>query len=334
MEKIILPLVTNPPTVAYQNKANYLGILLTDQNYEKEFYVDYVNLTWNTQNSSCGFETAAYNHHFRDDCFLEVEGLYIKNNMRFIGDDDPYGHLLQKIIEKIKKGFYVKGFFDEFYIPAKKSYKKCHYKHDFMLYGVDEYERKLIAIGYTKSDTYVTYDIAFDDFKRSLMSLERMASPGEYMFFVEFLKLKENNTYKFNYDKVVKRLYYYLHPEKINSYDFLYGIDAFDKIISQLNIKFDLRQVRLLMEHKNMMLDRLNYLHQNNYCQLTCEIDEYEKLVKYMFSIFHIAVKYSMTHSEEDLAQITAKLKTLKNEEVQVLSTVYEKLVQKTEVLA
>ena len=251
-----------------------------------------------------------------------------------MGANDSYKHLLKKIIEKIKKGFYVKGFFDEFYIPEKKAFNKYHYKHDFMLYGVDEYERKLIAIGYTKSDTYITYDISFDDFERSLISLERMASPGEYMFFIEFLKLKENNTYKFDYDKAVKRLYYYLHPEKINSYDFLYGIDAFEKIISQLNIKFDLRQVRLLMEHKNIMLDRLNYLHQNNYCQLTCEIAEYEKIAKFMFSIFHIAVKYSVTHSEEDLVKIIVKLKTLRNEEIRVLSTVYEKLLQKTEVLA
>ena len=47
MEKVILPLIANPPSVTYQNRANYLGILLTDPGYEKEFYGDYINFIWN-----------------------------------------------------------------------------------------------------------------------------------------------------------------------------------------------------------------------------------------------------------------------------------------------
>ncbi len=40
-------------------------------------------------------------------------------------------------LEKIRQGFYIVVFLDEYFIEGTYSYKKFHYRHEFLLYGFD-----------------------------------------------------------------------------------------------------------------------------------------------------------------------------------------------------
>ena len=52
MSSVLLPVVENPPIVAYQHHAYYLGILFTNPNYHHHFYSNFINLYYNRNESN------------------------------------------------------------------------------------------------------------------------------------------------------------------------------------------------------------------------------------------------------------------------------------------
>lgn len=325
MSIYLLPIVKNPPIIAYQNFANFLGILLNDNNYFKEFYGDYINVVWNNKNNKLTFLTSPYDHFYKDGCFLYVEGIHVKNDMSIYGSS-PYEKVLEKSIEKIKSGFYVKGFFDEFFIPTKNAYQKRHYKHDFFIFGYDDIKQVFHAIGYTRNGKYESYIINKNDFLLSLKGLENLVfyKPGEYMFSITFLKVKEKNNYKLDLQKIKKGLFGYLFPFNINDNEKTYGIDGCNKMFDWIEKHFDLRQIRMIMEHKTTMLNRLKYLNDNDIINCKDEFNSYLQVSNKAIVAFNYAIKYQLNNKNEDLIMVINHLKSMQKIEYPILKKIYD----------
>ena len=69
--------------------------------------------------------------------------------------------LLSIVINRLKEGMYVYGYFDEYYVKSKSAYQNYHFKHSFLIYGCDDESKIFYALGYTKNSKFEKYTIPY-----------------------------------------------------------------------------------------------------------------------------------------------------------------------------
>ncbi|MBR6559052.1 MAG: hypothetical protein IKT70_08630, partial [Clostridia bacterium] len=116
----------------------------------------------------------------------------------------------------------------------------------------------------------------------------------------------------------------------INSYNLkpYEGINTISHVAEQLNNgTFDLRNFRFIMEHAQLMLDRVRYLDQNGF------IKDGEKLITMIKNTadlsekqFLLAIKYSLTRKESIIQQIQNMLHVLVEKERTSFTVLAEKI--------
>ena len=105
----------------------------------------------------------------------------------------------------------------------------------------------------------------------------------------------------------------------------IFGINAIKLIIDNIgdnirNIKYDVRIIYLLYEHKKCMLDRIKYMVKNKYLGNEGNIyDHYKEIVNQMIIVKNMYLKYEYTKNNDLLLMIKARLSNMLNAEYVIL---------------
>jgi 3-oxoacyl-(acyl-carrier-protein) synthase/acyl carrier protein len=272
-------------------------------------------------------------------------------------------HFLEKetsiidfIIDKINRGYYVIIHADEYFLPVKPSYQKEHFVHHSIIYGYDNTNRKLIAIGFNTEQllSQITFD--YDDFITAFENGKlyyQISAPWASNNAVELLKLKDYpGRYPFDINHFLNQLEAYLASAGDQSVIFSYmmdqkkikyGLSVYDEIIKHLEklltgvFSIDYRAVHLLTEHKRGMLNRLRFI-QGEY-QIHGGFEEMlrdysQQVVEQVDSIRRkfLDVSYSVSNQTELTAipviinEAIESIKTIKTAEQKILRNIEQKL--------
>ena len=209
-------------------------------------------------------------------------------------------NIIDYIIENINMGYYLVINVDESYLPNKWSYKKNHFIHSSLIYGYDNKEKQLKAIGFQQNIfSEITFDYTqfIEAFENGRIHYKSSAPWCEWSAIQLMRPKKFELEYPFSNERFLKELKNYIFSigDNIKLYSFEYyenraefGLQVYDVVIENLenmlqgNITIDYRAIHLIAEHKKCIYDRIGYVISRN--NLTGEIaalhEEYMEVVK------------------------------------------------------
>lgn len=148
---------------------------------------------------------------FEEDPWSRKEGLICIQSMHF----RPYAYDKEAIdiirFNKymLKKGHYVTGAYNEFYITGKGPYQKYYYIHDYLIFGFDDSEGVFKSAAYLPQKGYTFFDIKYDDYCDSIVNCE-----VEYVG-IQYTIFNEDFVAEINYEYIKTALKNYLNSRKI-----------------------------------------------------------------------------------------------------------------------
>lgn len=251
------------------------------------------------------------------------------------------------IIKHIEQEYYLYFQVDEYYIHNRKAYKNQHYIHDLLIYGYDEEEEIYNVVGYNQDFIYRESTVTFKEFQEAFCNNNIDKEENYWADRIFMFKYKDSN-YEFNIDLIKHLLTEYLNSkntyERYNRFnnptrEKVYGLETYNKVLEHLDyakrdIKcfkhlpeghIDNRMFRLIMEHKQLMLMRLEYINKN-ITDISNIIKEYTLVVKIAQNSILLSIKYEITHSKKILDSLIENIKMIQEKDNILLNDLLKKI--------
>ncbi|MCR4678151.1 MAG: hypothetical protein K5679_05270 [Lachnospiraceae bacterium] len=251
--------------------------------------------------------------------------------------------------KSLELGYYLYFKLDEYYVPDRRTYGTDHYLHDNLIVGYNE--EGFIVLGYNCRGICEKCIMGFD---RLVMSLESNVTDKDAdswedkMYTLRYI----DADYKLNSYLIKESLYDYLHSisrkDKSKRFanplpDTVYGLATYDKVKEYLRYliagdeafnegafisgkaHIDNRIFRIIMEHKIIMMERIEYL-ASKMGNLNDISNEYKDVLKIAELTHNIAVKYQLTGNKNLLEKLIKNVEIIKDRDAELLGKLYEKL--------
>lgn len=346
MQTVKLSINPQPPIIVYQYRAFPLSITSNYSETLTWFYSNFIHLKFNLNfiENKGDFDI----DFIAGNIYGGIPWLdYLESDLALKHNTEEQRNLYMEIISKINEGYYYYSFVDEYYIPNRPAYKKFHNTHDLLIYGYDLSNNQFNIIGFNKKMQYVESHVSFEDFMKGLSFSEAKYS--------SYLRVKRNVDYSFDKANVIEKLEDYLFSNncagKLLKYDFDdrtehmknlnhnllsenwgFGVDLytqlnlfFDALIDK-EIKFDIRPLHCLWEHKKCMLGRLHFFFQNHMIHDSEIINSYQKIVAQADIIRSLTLKYMLTNDTSIHTRIKSIISELRINEINILNKVVKQL--------
>lgn len=269
-----LNIVLQKEITSYLHFYQYLCIILAYKENYPWFYENYIEIRSFFSSISKRFKGTV--------------GLEYHRELEKIADGKAFGYpdllnvgnIVEFIKENINLGYYVIIAVDEYYLPEKHCYKSIHNVHPSLIYGYDDLNKKLFAIGWTNAQILgkmlFDYSMFTEAYETGKKNYKDTYPWGDVCAITLFTLKPRESLYKLGINVFLKRFENYvnsinystqkgsLSPEEIEINKF--GIDVYDVIIKGLNDQLgdiepvDYRGIHFITEHSLGLYNRLNYL--------------------------------------------------------------------------
>ena len=303
-------IIQAPPISALNNHAMFLGVLFLNPTYERHFFSHYVNLQYDPESIWKIVNFIIPRFYTEEDFLVVTEMAYDRFDM--FSDEE----FLKLIYKMMNQGYYLYGHVNEKYIPDRPAYQQVDFMHDILLYGANVSEEKLDCISYVMGDDMISvhYKPGELNYNNFIKAIKEISNRNHFHFF----KAKENYEFKFDADLLKAQLHDYLNARN-ETFDMQYssscvfGIAVYDPIIKEIESNedfeyFDHRITKILLEHKQCMLQRIEYLISHHIISSENDLLDYKNVVTEFEQIHSLAIKYSVTGSMRIKAQICEKI--------------------------
>lgn len=299
------------PRFQAYNYTGVIGVVLSEYKCLENWYFNNC-IQWEiSKNSSTdNFAITALIPGTQTDLIEEVHfsGKFVYNNVDSIVKD------------LIDNDYYVNFWgIDDYYIPQKRHYESKHIYHDGLIVGYDDNNNTYSWTSHNDSNH-------FSLFKTSQNCLSQAFNSHfiEHRNSFSGIRMKDGIAkVDLNYDLILDSINKYVYPNTDN--DKYYGVKIYKPLIHETlsnGIKYryaDKRKMRLILEHKKCMLDRLQKLSQE-ISKFNNAFEDYLDIYDDAFSLQYLSVKYNITKKECYLNTMIELLKRLEHKERNVLS--------------
>jgi hypothetical protein len=198
-------------------------------------------------------------------------------------------NIIDYIIENINMGYYIVINVDEYYLSNKWTYMKNHFIHPSLIYGYDNKEKQVKAIGFKQNNIFTEMTFDYTEYTQAYENgriYYKDTAPWCEWSALQLMRPKKFELeYPFSNERFLKELKNYLFSigdsVKLYSFEYYenqveYGFKVHDLVIRNLEnmiqgkITIDYRAIHLLSEHKKCIYDRIGYVISRN--NLTGEI--------------------------------------------------------------
>ena len=313
-KKMYKEIMLDPPIKYATFGSTRLAMILgnADENVWNWFYSNHIQLYFNERILSHGGTDHRIQFvSFKDNChrtFVEE---------RLIKDEDYCFD--SRIVDNCKKwleeGYYVQPYIDATKLRNTGYIHTRPGAHSVFIYGYDEQNRILTILDYNPKGQFVPINVSEDDleegFSSEHLNKDLIKKGWADKCFVKLYKIVHKD-YNFDINEVVKQLKNYergLNDIKmdvpvikgVNNASF--GISVYDSMIDYIKnnqkTKIDIRAFRAFVEHKEVMVKRLEYMMKKGYDideQLISAYKEIEKKAKQMVLV---VLKYNKGDKEK-----------------------------------
>lgn len=329
MSNKILPLEKNTWIQAYHIRNFELGIL---QSKTPWIYEKYINCYYKPSG-------ALFNHCMPEQRYFVKNGVMLVQKFRFNKSIYKFEifDFLKWAKDLLSSGWYILGYFDEYYIPEKSSYKHRHYRHSMLIYGYDEEHELFYAMGYTRSRKYISHCLTFDEFISSIGGDFDRENEDYVKGGIEKIELdafKLNSVYDFSFDlrRVYASLLDYVNSEdsgyrrqRGQKYGFDCEIEFVNYIIGNKGFDLDERYSRFFMELKELMVRRLEYLTIEKIVSQEI-LSKYKEICEYQKIIHLLFIKYNLIRDENIIDRIVVRMKKIIEAEKEIVPRIVDQI--------
>lgn len=330
MSKKILVLEKNTWLQAYHIRNFELGILQDKIPWINEKYINCY------YKPACG---ALFDYCMPEQRYFEKSGVMLVQKFRFkksIYQLDIFD-FLKWAKDLLSGGWYIMGYFDEYYIPEKRSYKRRHFRHSMLIYGYDDEPQLFYAMGYTSDRKYRSHCLTYDEFLSSIMvdfdrETEMYVKGGIER--IEFDAFKLNPGYDFTFDlcRFYTSLLDYINCEDSGyrpQRGLKYGFDCEKEFVNYIKTQkgkyLDERYSRFFMELKELMVRRLEYLTGEQVVSQGI-LSEYQKICEQQKTVHLLFIKYNLTMDERIIDRLADKMNGIIESEKIILPRITDEI--------
>lgn len=296
-----------PCTETYQGIAFVLGILLECENVREEYYNRYVNLTCCKTDDLRKLELKPYNvewEDFRTSGIAEMDLYHLEN----IEKTKCAGFLR----ERIDQGNYLLLYsIDEYYLSYSDSYLKEHVKHDTYIRGYKGNEFCVIAYSNKKLRMLTVPEKEIVDALYARMELD---PETDFCSFRICESIERQRDYSLFCDELAEYMRGEVRDEVLGVEVYSVLLDCLKKCLDDNDKELDLRALRMLWEHKKMLLDHL-YVFRNCSEKIELIIPKIEEVERIAHLVFFLSIKYNLSHDREVGKRIIEYVKMIRDNE-------------------
>ncbi len=329
MSIVQLP-IAKSPIVGLQYTAYTLNILLNYEDSLPWFYSNYIQLFWSSK-KPLNFYPNSFSENPLLSCQVLKKEIIETHNI----------NIHDFIIDCINSKEYFYSQYDEYYVPNRRFYGNTHLVHDFMIYGYDADKKEYSIMGFNQKYDYGTTKISFEQFEKAFFS------DSAKLEYIHILSKKENVKYEFDLQLVYEMLYDYYNSRnssercrmhKNTLVDMIFGMDIYKNLVDYFRSLIDegfgsdFTIFHTLLEHKECMLLRLEYMYNNKY------IDDYKYLYEgfknlagEMVKMRNLHFKYFISKNKGCLEKIIKKLTEIEQKERDLLENMLNKIYHQLE---
>lgn len=235
--------------------------------------------------------------------------------------------LKQFVIDCIQSHHYVHLYVDEYFVPNRAPFQQAHILHDLLIHGYDDESCTFHIAGFDEQGFYRQTTISYEQFQQAT-SLEH-CNPKRINP-VLLLRLNTDASYELHVPNVVAELTHYYNgticsnqPYGLAAYsEPVYGIHVYEALCHYIQQSIDYQTVletrpfQLLIEHKQLMVRRLDFLLTHKYLSGESEFGHtYTELTKNMVSVRNKIIKYLLTNQERLLITAQEQLRMIQAKE-------------------
>lgn len=230
----------------------------------------------------------------------------------------PSFDFISLIKDMLDQNHYIGGIFDEYYIPSKPAFHSFHRAHDYLIFGYDDSKCVFNSVGYLADGQFDFFDIQFQDFFNSIVHY------NFYRLSLYFYRINPRPS-SLNIDHILTQIQSYLAPSSSNTIALgdESGIAVWRRlarhILEPSVQQLDVRAFRAFLEHKSIMLHRINCLERNQNHSFVGPVFE-EKVKNKADFAFFLSLKYNVTRQKDLLLKLSSLINDICAQESSILS--------------
>lgn len=338
-----LPINIYPDIISSLRKAFPVYILSTKKNFFNWFFSKYVlSIATIWKDGSSDFDLVDWCDYYPQYISGQINKLLNISYLPPFSFQDMKEFILYSY-EIFEKEIYLVVFVDEYFIPYSKMFRKNHYMHEYLIYGINQNIFSFLAIGFNKKGKMDFLNIKFTDLWKGITNFDLKNRHDLPINNVQYIKLEMK---KFNFSdfpdiaeyKMQLRNYitseYRQKDQDIVSLTYpdtiIYGINTYDilyyhiKNIILCNEPNNFRFIHSFWEHKKGIYNSMKYLSKNESCQYI--LNRYnESVLSPLQNLRLCYLKTIMTNiNSYDLETLKDKIYKIKNNEYRILREFYQ----------
>ena len=319
MEKKKLEFFIDMPIKSYNFTAYMGGVLFANNQLWRPYYLSkHILLSCNDL-----FDVIC------DDMIMyEDEDVFERKKFHF--EVEEVVELRADLISKIDEEFYASVTVDEMYISCRKAFNTKSFYHDLLIFGYDLNKNIFYTAGYDDTGYFSCKEHDIDVVVASILSClkGRKSKPHCHYF------RSKSQYMDFSLGEVKNTLEKYLLSEPVNqqSYHGEYGLLAYKKLIEKhTSATKEGKMLRratfsMLLEHKKLMVERVNYIN-TNCVKIDLEtINMFEKIVELTKILQLHSIKHEVTGSEKIGLGMIKKIEAIAELERLAISELVEQI--------
>lgn len=248
--------------------------------------------------------------------------------------------LIKILKDKIDNGAYCFIYIDRYYVPFYKMwYKQRHLNHEMLIYGYDDEKEEFLCADNADNGNYEYFTCTFSELRDGYWYNGNIDPTFFSIHYIQNIIIPEE-PYMFNYGQVKSSLKdYYYSKSMLNESEevikSIFGFNVHNLVLEnqKYTIKkyeskfyFNLRQMYILTDHKELMRRRLIFLKEQGYLLN----DEFEKKYEYLAHKYKIllsmCIKYNITNKKDILDRYFELFQNLIDYERNVLGDIINNL--------
>ena len=238
--------------------------------------------------------------------------------------DDLPNPCIEVIKAKINEGYYINMNIDLFYISCSSKYGKFHLIHPNLVYGYDDEKEEFFICDFYDGFHYSSATIHYQEWQNAFAKTNYHQFHPDHKKVI-FLKNEKDNNFHIdiNIKVIIEKMEEYLNA---NSKVAFLGLNIYQEI-NELFSKSDGSDINIklfahLVEHKRIMLIRLNKIEKETGVDLQTEKDQCQKAMDIATILKNLIIKCAITEQIEK-QRIENHLKNISEiEEIYMLNTI------------
>lgn len=337
--KVILP-IDDPMSSTYMVPASEFALLQTTENGNNYIYNRYIQIYSFgdiLNHKSCDVGLSILTDPFdQNPCFISTK---IDSKHDYLIEDQK-----KAVMDCLHRGtyFYSYRYLDELYMSETRYFKKCHMLHMFLIYGYDLNQEVFYTLGYNNQGIFSKIKIHFCEYDDSINNLDE--TEQRYVILInnndEYIEKEcDVETIKFWLDQYIKSKNSRIIRRGVNDEvaitdNLVFGYRVFDYLLCYLSYfvnneveiyDFDFRFLRQLLEHKELMMNRLRMMHEHNLIGKEM-LGQYKNIVDIAQMLQYLNIKLLITDERRIFLKIYDGINDIYSKEGSILEKVFMQL--------